>query len=61
MVLSVKIRIKNSTYYKNKGYVSDINGFIEIDINDLPKKSDIEILAKCDFCEKRKNNKIYKL
>jgi hypothetical protein len=54
MIITQKIKILNSSYYKNKGFISDINGFIEIEIKDLTTGSNHIILAKCDFCEKEK-------
>ena len=35
----------------------DIDGFIEIDIDELSKTSHVEILAKCDFCGNKKKLK----
>ena len=45
-----KLRIKNTSYYISKGFISDSKGFIEIDIINLAKYSKHKILAKCDFC-----------
>ena len=54
MIITTKIRIKNTSYYISKGFISDSYGFIEIEINNLAKYSKHKILAKCDFCDKEK-------
>ena len=53
MILSDKIVIhlyKNKEYYKNKGY--DVNeSLLEINVCDLPDKSNMKIEVKCDICD----------
>ncbi len=54
MILSKIIKVRNSTYYKNKGYdVSD--EYLDISIKDLPKGSNVLIEVKCDYCQSIKN------
>ena len=57
MIITKIIRIKNSSFYKLKGYISDSDGFIEINVNNLSNSSSHIILAKCDFCEAEKKIK----
>jgi hypothetical protein len=56
MILSDKIVIhvyKNKEYYKNKGY--NVNeSLLEINVRDLPDKSNIKIEVKCDICNREK-------
>ena len=61
MILTKSLKIKNSNFYKSKGYISDLEGFIEINIEDLPYSSTHLILSKCDFCEfeKKISFKVY--
>lgn len=54
MILSKIIKVRNSTYYKNKGYdVSD--EYLDISIKDLPSASNVLIEVKCDYCQSIKN------
>ena len=57
MIITKKVRIKESSKYKKLNYKKDIDGFIEIDIDELSKTSHVEILAKCDFCGNKKKLK----
>jgi len=53
MILSDKIKVKSSEYYKNIGY--DISErYIFVDIKDAPLGSRSIILAKCDYCSTEK-------
>jgi hypothetical protein len=54
MIITKKVKIKNSTYYKNKGFISNSQGFVELVVEDLAPTSRIEITAKCDFCDAQK-------
>ena len=54
MLITKKLRIKNTSYYISKGFISDSDGFIEIEIDNLAKYSKHIIIAKCDFCGKDK-------
>lgn len=49
MIISEKVTVKNSIYYKELGYISD-SRYIEINIVDMPKGSHFKIVAKCDYC-----------
>ena len=49
MILSDKVKVKSSKYYKNLGYdISD--KYILVDIKDVPLGSRSVIIAKCDYC-----------
>jgi hypothetical protein len=56
MLLSKKVFLKrkgnkNVNYYKELGY--DVNSDVfEVNITDLTKYSNVEVIAKCDFCGK---------
>ena len=53
MILSEKIKVKSSLYYKNLGY--DIfDKYIFVNIKDVPPGSRALVLAKCDYCQKEK-------
>lgn len=53
MIISERIIVKGSKYYKELGY--DISEkYIDINISDLKRGSHVNILAKCDYCEKVK-------
>lgn len=53
MILSKKVVVKNSKFWKSLNYISDLR-YIEVDINDLTSGSHVKILARCDYCGKDK-------
>lgn len=59
MILTEKVKVKifnsNIRYYKNN--IPDIKSgdIIEVGISDLPKKSNIKIVIKCDICDIEKD------
>jgi hypothetical protein len=54
MIISDKIRVKSSIYYRDRGY--DINEkYITVDIKDVPFGSRAFITAICDFCNHQKD------
>jgi hypothetical protein len=53
MILSKKVVVKNSKFWKSLNYISDLR-YIEVDINDLTSGSHAKILARCDYCGKDK-------
>jgi formylmethanofuran dehydrogenase subunit E len=59
MIVDKKIKInittRNITYFKNKGYKVEIFNMLEINVKDLPSKSNIKIKAKCDKCGKERS------
>jgi len=55
MILTKEVEIKlnnNINYYLNLGYDVKNKESIIVNIFDVPKQSNIEILAKCDYCDK---------
>lgn len=59
MLLTKTIQIRtrknaNIKYYLFLGY-SKIEEYIDVDIKDIPKNSNIKVLVKCDICGKEKN------
>jgi hypothetical protein len=59
MIITEKIKIKASPKYLKLGYIPDSEGFLEILVKDLTKNSTYKILAKCDFCEIKKEIKYF--
>jgi hypothetical protein len=54
-VINIKISAPTINYYKNNGFNDiKINDIIEIPIELLPKKSNIKVTIKCDFCDSTK-------
>ena len=48
----IKVNGNMVKYYREKGYDCKANDLIEIDVNDLPTKSNVHIKVKCDYCGK---------
>lgn len=68
MIETKKVRLKISQgillkYYRELGYDCSIGDNIIVDIKDLQRGSNIEIVAKCDYCNKSRNipYKVYNL
>jgi len=56
MIISEKVKVKSSLYYKERGYdISDKH--IIVDIKDVPVGSRILVFAVCDFCNLEKEIK----
>lgn len=51
--ITVPISNRNFQYYKSLGYNIHKDTKITVPIKDLPKKSDIKILVKCNNCRKK--------
>jgi hypothetical protein len=53
MIISERVKVKSSLYYKEKGYdISD--KYIIVDIKDIPVGSRTLVIAICDFCNLKK-------
>lgn len=53
MILSDKLMVKSSIYYKELGYDTK-DKYILVDIKDVPLSSRALVLAKCDYCSTEK-------
>ena len=56
MIISEKIEVKSSLYYKELGYNID-SRYILVDIKHVPLGSRSIVLTKCDYCSKEKEIK----
>lgn len=49
--VNMNITNRNKAYYINKGYrIDKINQVIEIQVTDLPKRSNAIVNVQCDYC-----------
>jgi hypothetical protein len=53
MILSEKVKVKSSLYYKDLGY-DTTDKYIFVNIKDVPLGSRSLVLAKCDYCQELK-------
>lgn len=57
--VKVKMNGKHISKYRNMGYECNVGDIIEVNIDDLPIKSKLEIEVCCDYCGNQKIVKYY--
>lgn len=61
MILSENVYIKitpvNVNFYRNKKYSTNIGDLLLVSVNDLPPKSTVKVLVKCEVCDAEKELK----
>jgi hypothetical protein len=50
--IDIKIYPSNINYWKNKNYNVNLGDVMKVNVYDLPEKSNISVLCKCDVCNK---------